>query len=153
MPNSTAITDSFKRGLLTANANLNIANVRAALYYVGANLSNANAVYTGVNATAGEVSGAGYPQGGVGCTPGTVAMASNIAYWQPGGAISYGTVTISSAFDAVLLYWSNTTVGGAAVTTANTIASFNFGSTTVNNGTFTINLPTNNETLALIRLT
>jgi hypothetical protein len=32
------------------------------------------------------------------------------------------------------------------------IASWNFGSTTVNNGTFTINLPPNDANSALIRL-
>lgn len=146
MPNSTAITDTFKRGMLTGNVNLNTATIKAALYYTGSNVNNANAIYTGVSGTAGEVAGAGYTAGGITTTAGTAGLLSNIAYWQPGAALSYGTVTLSTAFDTVLLYYTNSV-------TANTIASFNFGSTTVNNGTFTINLPTNNETTALIRLT
>lgn len=142
MANSTAITDVFKRGILTANVNLNTATVKAALYLASATVNNGTATFSAT----GEASGAGYTTGGITATAGTVALASNIAYWQPGGALSYGTVTLSTAFDCVLLYYTNSV-------TANTIASFNFGSTTVNNGTFTINLPTNNETSALIRLT
>lgn len=142
MANTTGICDVFKRSILVGNVNLNTATVKAALYLASATTGNGTAVYTAT----GEASGANYTAGGTTATAGTVAVASNIAYWQPGGPLSYGTVTLATAFDAVLLYHTSTQGGNA-------IAVFNFGSTTVNNGTFTINMPSNTETAALIRLT
>jgi hypothetical protein len=142
----TGISDTFKQQILQgtgftgANA-VTGATIKAALYLGTGALSNATSVYT----TTTEVSGAGYTAGGVSTTSGTVGLTGNVAFWQPGAAISYGTVTLSTSFDAVLLY-------STGFATANTIAVFNFGNTTVNSGTFSINLPTNNATSALIRL-
>lgn len=141
MANTTGITDVFKRGLLTGNVNLNTATVKAALYLVSATYGNATVSYSAT----GEVSGAGYSSGGITASAGTAGLTGSVSFWQPGASLSYGTVTLSTAFDAVLLYYTNSA-------TANAIAVFNFGSTTVNNGTFTINMPTNNSTSALIRL-
>jgi hypothetical protein len=146
MPNTTGICDTFKQQILQgtgftgANA-VTGTTLKAALYLATGTLSNTTSAY----GSAGEASGSGYTAGGVTTTAGTVGLTGNVAFWQPGGAISYGTVTLSTAFDAVLLY-------STGFASSNTIAVFNFGSTTVNSGTFSINLPTNNATSALIRL-
>ena len=140
MANTTAIATSFKSELMTGTHNLNSNDIKAALYLTTGAVGAATATYSATN----EVSGAGYSAGGVACTAGTVASGTTNAYWQPGAAISFGTVTLATAFDCVLLY--NSTQANKA------IASWNFGSTTVNNGTFTINLPANDQNNALIRL-
>jgi hypothetical protein len=147
MPNTTGIADTFKANILagvnfTGVGAITSVNVKAALYLASGSLSNTTSSYIGLS----EVSGAGYTAGGVGCATNSVGLTGNIAFWQPGAAISYGTVTLSTAFDSVLLYSNGFT------SAPNAIAVFNFGSTTVNSGTFSINLPTYNATSALIRL-
>lgn len=140
MANTTAIASTFKQELMQGTHNLGSNTIKAALYLASATV---NASTTAYSAT-GEVTGTGYTAGGITTTAGSVGLTSTTAYWQPGAALSYGTVTLSTAFDCVLLY-NNTSSNKA-------IAAWNFGSTTVNNGTFTINLPTNDATNALIRL-
>ncbi len=132
--------------------NLGTNTIKAALVKASSTLVTANQTNYGAgsgspttaNVGTDEVSGAGYVAGGVSTTAGSVGLTGAVSYWQPGGAISFGTVTLATAFDAVLLY--NSTASNKA------IAGWNFGSTTVNNGTFTINLPTNDSSNALIRL-
>lgn len=140
MANSTAIASTFKQELMQGTHNLGSNTIKAALYLTTGTLGAATTAYSAT----GEASGAGYTAGGISTTAGSVGLTGTTAYWQPGAALSFGTVTLSTAFDAVLLY-NNTSSNKA-------IASWNFGSTTVNNGTFTINLPTNDATNALIRL-
>lgn len=72
------------------------------------------------------------------------ANASDTSYWTPSAAFSWTTVTLSTAFDAVLLY--NSTQSNKAV------AVFTFGSQTVTAGNFTLNMPTNDQTTGLLRL-
>ena len=141
MANTTAICSSFKQELLTGTHNLNSNTIKAALYLASATVNAATTAYSVTN----EASGAGYTAGGITCSAGTAGLTGTTSYWQPGGALSYGTVTLATAFDAVLLYNSTQTNKAIAV--------WNFGSTTVNNGTFTINLPANDSSNALIRLT
>ena len=150
---ATAICSSFKQELMTGTHNLGSNTIKALLVkasstLVSANQTNVGTPGTGSPSTANigtdEVSGSGYTAGGVTCTAGSVGLTGAVAYWQPGGAISFGTVTLSTAFDAVVMYNSTSSSRSVAV--------WNFGSTTVNNGTFTINLPTNDSTNALIRL-
>jgi hypothetical protein len=140
MANTTAICSSFKQELMTGTHNLNSNTIKAALYLTTGSIGASTTVYTAT----GEASGSGYSAGGITATSGTVGLTGSTAYWQPGAALSFGTVTLATAFDCVLLY--NSTQTNKA------IASWNFGSTTVNNGTFTINLPTNDSSNALIRL-
>jgi hypothetical protein len=140
MANTTAIASSFKKELMQGVHNLETNTVKAALYLASATIGAATTVYV----TTGEVTGSGYTAGGITTAAGTVGLTGTTAFWQPGAALSFGTVTLSTAFDCVLLY--NSTQTNKA------IASWNFGSTTINNGTFTINLPTNDATNALIRL-
>jgi hypothetical protein len=119
---------------------------KAALYLASATI---NAATTAYSAT-GEVSGTGYTAGGVTVTNANAVTATNssstagVAYWTPSASITYTTVTLATAFDTVLLY--NSTQSNTAVSV------HTFGSQTITAGTFTLTMPTNSTTLALIRL-
>jgi len=119
---------------------------KAALYLASATMNASATVYT----VTGEVSGTGYGAGGVAVTMGTVPTATNssatagVAFVTPSASITYTTVTLTTAFDAVLLY--NSTQGNTAVSV------HTFGSQTVTAGTFTLTMPSNTTTTALIRL-
>jgi len=119
---------------------------KAALYLASATMNASATVYT----VTGEVSGTGYSAGGVAVTTGTVPTATNssatagVAFVTPSASITYTTVTLATAFDAVLLY--NSTQGNTAVSV------HTFGSQTVTAGTFTLTMPSNTTSTALIRL-
>jgi hypothetical protein len=115
--------------------------VKAALYLVSASRGAADTVY---NST-GEVSGTNYSAGGVTVTNATDPSTSGTTgIWTPSASIVYTTVTLSTAFDAVLLY--NSTQSNRA------ISLHTFGSQTVTAGTFTLTMPTNDSSNALIRI-
>jgi len=120
--------------------------VKAALYLASATI---NASTTAYSAT-GEVSGTGYSAGGVTVTNATAPTSTNssatagVAYWTPSASITYTTVTLSTAFDTVLLY--NSTQSNKA------IAVYTFGSQTVTAGTLTLTMPSNSTSAALLRL-
>jgi hypothetical protein len=96
------------------------------------------------------VSGTGYSAGGVTVTNATAPLTSNTsttagtAYWTPSASISYTTVTLTTAFDAVLIY--NSTQSDKAVSV------HTFGSQTITAGTFTLTMPSNTTSTALLRL-
>jgi len=122
---------------------------KAALYFASATV---NASTTAYSAT-GEVtntSGSGYTAGGVTVTNATAPAATNssttagIAYWTPSASFTWTALTITTAFDALLLY--NSTQSNKAVSV------HTFGSQTITSGTFTLTMPTNNTTSALLRL-
>ena len=149
MANTQAMCTSFMQELMTATHNLTTGTgdtFKAALYETTATY---NAATTAYNAT-GEVSGAGYTAGGVTVTNGTSPQSTNssatagVAYWTPSAAITYTSVTLTTAFDAVLIYNSSKSNKAVSVHT--------FGSQTVTAGTFALTMPTNNTTTALIRL-
>jgi hypothetical protein len=120
--------------------------VRAALYLASATINASTPTYTAT----GEVTGTGYTAGGVVVTNGTGPIASNtsstagVAYWTPSASITYTGVTLTTAFDAVLLY--NSTQGNKSISV------HTFGSQTVTAGTFTLTMPSNTTSTALIRL-
>lgn len=102
------------------------------------------AATTAYSATS-EVSGTNYTAGGVAVTNGTQPTNSGTtAIWTPSASIVYTTVTLTTAFDTVLLY--NSTQSNKA------IAVYTFGSQTITAGTFTLTMPTNDSTNALLRL-
>lgn len=133
-----ALGTSVTRGATTADS------FKAALYLVSATTNDTNTVYT----AAGEVSGTNYVAGGVDLTgsPDWIAPANTgaIAFSTPTANFVYTTVTLSTAFDAVMIY--NSTQGNKAVSV------HTFGSQTVTAGTFTITMPTNDSSTGLIRL-
>ena len=120
--------------------------LKAALYLVSATMDAADTVYTAT----GEVSGTGYTAGGVTVTNATAPTNTNtsatagVGYWTPSASIVYTTVTLSTAFDAVLIY--NSTQSNKAISV------HTFGSQTITAGTFTLTMPSNTTSTALIRL-
>jgi hypothetical protein len=74
----------------------------------------------------------------------TPTSSGTTAFWTPSAAIVYSSVTLSTAFDTVLIY--NSSQSNRAILT------FNFGSTTITAGTLTLNMPANAAGTALINL-
>ncbi len=152
MANTQAICTSFKQQLLLGSHNFGVGMIRAAttvdsfkaaLFLVSATI---NASTTAYSAT-GEVSGTGYSAGGIAVTNATVPTTSGTtAFWTPSASLVYSTVTLSTAFDTVLLYNTNATTANAAV------AVYTFGSQTITAGNFTLTMPTNDATHALIQI-
>src|SRR5688572_443695 len=115
--------------------------IKAALYLASATVNASTTAYS----STGEVSGTNYTAGGVTVTNATEPTStSTTAHWTPSASIVYTTVTLSTAFDAVLLY--NSTQSDKA------IAVYTFGSQTITAGTFTLTMPTNDGTTGLLRL-
>jgi hypothetical protein len=131
------------RGSLTAPAT---DTFKAALYLTSATVDAATSAYS----SSGEVTGTGYVAGGVTITNANAPTATNTsatagtAYWTPSASIVYTTVTLATAFDAVLIYNSTQSNKSVSVHT--------FGSQTVTAGTFTLTMPANAASTALIRL-
>jgi hypothetical protein len=120
--------------------------VKAALYLASATVNAATTAYS----VTGEVSGTGYTAGGVTVTNATAPTSTNasstagVGYWTPSASITYTTVTLSTAFDCVLVY--NSTQSNKAISV------HTFGSQTITAGTFTLTMPSNTTTTALLRL-
>ena len=131
------------RGSLTAPTT---DTFKAALYTTTATINAATTAYSATN----EVSGTGYTAGGITVTNATAPTATNssstagVAYWTPSANLVYTTVTLTTAFDTVLIY--NSTQNNTAVSV------HTFGSQTVTAGTFTFTMPSNTTTTALLRL-
>ena len=155
MTNTQSMTTSFMGELLTATHNFGTAPIRAAstadtfrgaLYLASATINASTTVYT----TSGEVTGTGYSAGGVIVTNANPPVATNasatagVAYWTPSASLTYTSVTLTTAFDAVLIYNSSQSNKAVSVHT--------FGSQTITAGTFTLTMPASTTTTALLRL-
>ena len=158
MANTQSMCTSFLGELMTATHNFGTAPIRAAttadtfkaaLYFASATV---NASTTAYSAT-GEVtntSGSGYTAGGTTVTNGTAPTATNssstagTAYWTPTASFSWSALTVTTAFDAVLIYNSSQSNKAVSVHT--------FGSQTITSGTFTLTMPSNTTSTALLRL-
>ena len=155
MANTQSMCTSFMEELLTGTHNFGTAPIRAsgaadtfkaALYEATGTRNAATTTYSVTD----EVSGAGYSAGGVVVTNATPPASTNtsatagVAYWTASASIVYTGVTLTTAFDSMLLY--NSTQSDKAV------AVFTFGSQTITSGNFTLTMPTNNTTNALLRL-
>lgn len=151
MANSSGMCGSFKKECMTALHALGTTvtrgattadTVTAALYLVSGSL--APGTTTAYSATS-EVSGTNYTAGGVTVTNATApAQTTTTGYWTPSAAIVYTNVTLSTAFDTVLLY--NSTQSNRA------ISIHNFGSTTITAATLTLNMPVNAAGTALLNI-
>jgi len=127
---------SVVRGATTKDA------YKAALYLASASRGAGDTVYN----TTGEVSGAGYTAGGVAVTTATApTLDGTTAIFTPSASIVYTSVTLSTAFDAVLIY-NDTSASKLAVSV------HTFGSQTVTAGTFTLTMPANDASNALVRI-
>lgn len=149
MANTQSMCTSFMQQLMTATHDFTTGTgdtFKAALYEATATYNAATTAYS----TSGEVTGANYSAGGVTVTNGTSPLSTNssatagVAYWTPSASITYTNVTLTTPFDAVLIY--NSTKSDKAVSV------HTFGSQTITAGTFTLTMPTNNTTNALLRL-
>jgi hypothetical protein len=116
-----------------------------ALYVATATLGAATATYSTTN----EVTGTGYSAGGVTVTNGNAPSTSGTtAIWTPSASFAWTTVTLATSFDAGLLYNSTQTTGG----NGRAVSVHTFGATTVTAGNFTLTMPTNDASNALIRI-
>ena len=150
MANTQAMCTSIKSELLTATHNFGVAPTRgtsvadtfkAALYLASASLGAGTTVYT----TSGEVSGTNYTAGGVTISAWNAPTTSGTtAFTTPTASFIYTTVTLTTAFDAVLVYNSTQTNKAVSVHT--------FGSQTITAGTFTLVMPTNAASTALLNI-
>lgn len=155
MSNTQSMCTSFLGEVLTATHNFGTAPIRAAstadtfkaaLYLTSATVDASTTAYSAT----GEVSGTGYSAGGVTVTNATPPSSTNasatagVGYWTPSASIVYTTVTLTTAFDAVLIY--NSTQSNKAVSV------HTFGSQTITAGTFTLTMPANTTSTALLRL-
>ena len=155
MANTQSMCTSFLGELMTATHNFGTAPIRAAstadtfkgaLYLASATVNAATTAYS----STGEVTGTGYSPGGVTVTNATPPTATNasatagVAYWTPSASLTYTSVTLTTAFDAVLIY--NSTQSDKAVSV------HTFGSQTITAGTFTLTMPANTTSTALLRL-
>ena len=133
MPLTQTMTDSFKAQLLSG---LTGNTLKMALYTSAATLDASTTVYT----TNNEVVAAGYTAGGNVLTGVTVSTSNNITF------LSFTNPTWAAALTArgALIY--NETQSNAA------IAVLDFGSDKTSSGTFTVTLPTNTATSAVIRI-
>lgn len=166
MANTQSLCTSFLGELLTGTHNFGAAPIRAAatadtfraaLYLTTATVNATKATYGGTVgsvADSGEVTGTNYTAGGVIVTNATAPLSTNssptagTAYWTPSAAIQYGSVgvpvTLATSFDAVLIF--NNTQGNKAVSV------HTFGAQTVTAGIFSLTMPTNSTTTALVRI-
>lgn len=127
---------SVVRGATTKDA------YKAALYLASASRGAGDTVY---NST-GEVTGTGYSAGGISVTTANApSLSSTTAIFTPSASLLYSTVTLSTSFDAVLIY--NDTSSTKLALSVHT-----FGSQTVTAGNFTLTMPTNDASNALVRI-
>jgi hypothetical protein len=131
------LTTSFKQEILLGVHDLETDTIKMALYLATADLNAATTVYT----TTGETSGAGYTAGGNTLTGVTVLTSGTTAYvdfsnssWDPASFTARGA----------LIY--NASKGDKA------IAVLDFGGDKTTTAVFTVQMPANTATNALIRI-
>lgn len=150
MANSQAMCTSFKVdlfngihafGTTVTRGGTTADTFKAALYLTSGSLGAATTAYSATS----EVSGTNYTAGGVSVTNATAPTSSGTtAYWTPSASIVYTTVTLTTAFDTVLIY--NSTQSNKAVSV------HTFGAQTVTAGTFTLTMPANAAGTALLQI-
>lgn len=155
MANTQSLCTSFLGELMTGTHNFGASPIRAssaadtfkaALYITTATVNANTSAYSATN----EVNGTNYTAGGVTVTNGNIPNATNssatagVAYWTPSASIVYSNVTLSTSFDSVLIY--NSTQSNKAV------AVYTFTAQVIAAGDFSLTMPTNSTTTALVRL-
>jgi hypothetical protein len=128
-------TTSFKKELYQAVHNLSTDTVYIALYTSDANLNADTTVYDSTN----EVVATGYTAGGTNMTGVSISSSGSVAY------VSWDNVGWSAALTARCALIYNVTQGNKS------IAVLDFGSDKTSTTTFTITMPANTSTTALIR--
>ena len=128
-------TTSFKKELYTAVHNLATDTIKIALYTGNADLNEDTTVYSATN----EVSGTGYTAGGETMTGVAISSSGYVAY------ANWDNVSWTAALTARCALIYNVTQGNKS------IAVLDFGSDKTSTTTFTITMPANTSTTALIR--
>ena len=128
-------TTSFKKELYQAVHNLSTDTLKIALYTGNANLGADTTVYT----TSNEVSATGYTAGGNTLTGVAISSENYTAY------VNWANTSWSAALTARCALIYNVTQGNKS------IAVIDFGSDKTSTTTFTITMPANTSTTALIR--
>jgi len=128
-------TTSFKKELYQAIHDLSTDTIKIALYTGNADLNEATTVYSSSN----EVSGTGYTAGGKVMTGVAISSAGYVAY------VNWANVSWTSALTARCALIYNASKGNKSV------AVLDFGSDKTSTTTFTITMPANTSTTALIR--
>ena len=131
-------TTSFKVGLYNGQFNLASDTIKMALYNGNANLNQTTTAYTSVN----EVSGTGYTAGGQTMTGVTISYdaTNSVAY------VNFNNVVWNpAAFTARCALIYDATASNAS------IAVIDFGSDKTCTNTFTVTMPANTYSTALIR--
>ena len=148
------MTNSFKVDLFNAVHAFNATGIpahtvstadtfKAALFTAASSLGTTTTSYTGAVT---EVTGTGYSAGGVTVTFGTApSNTTTTSFLTPSASITYTTVTLSTSFDAMLLY-NDTNASKKSV------AVYTFTAQTVAAGTFTLTMPTNDASTGLLRI-
>lgn len=150
MANTQAVCTSFKvesfngihaMGTTVVRAGTTADTFKAALFLASATVNASTATYS----TTGELAATGnYTAGGVTFTWTAPTSSGTTAYTTPSASFSWTALTSSGAFDATLLY--NSTQSNKAV------AVYTFGSQSVTASNFSLTMPTNDSTNALLRL-
>jgi hypothetical protein len=128
-------TTSFKKELYQAVHNLSTDTVYIALYTSDADLNADTTVYSATN----EVVATGYTAGGQIMTGVSISSSGSVAY------VNWDNVVWTSALTARCALIYNVTQGNKS------IAVLDFGSDKTSTTTFTITMPANTSTTALIR--
>jgi len=128
-------TTSFKKELYQAVHNLSTDTIYIALYTASADLNEDTTVYSATN----EVSGSGYTAGGQALTGVAISSSGYVAY------VNWSNVSWTAALTARCALIYNVTQGNKS------IAVLDFGSDKTSTTTFTITMPANTSTTALIR--
>ena len=128
-------TTSFKAELYQGVHDLLTDTIKIALYTASANLDQDTTVYTTLN----EVVASGYTAGGATMTGATLGVSGYTAY------VNWANVSWSTSVTARCALIYNASQGNKSV------AVLDFGSDKTSTGTFTITMPANTATSALIR--
>ena len=151
MANSQAFCNQAKLDLLLGKHAFGTSVVRGttdadsfkcALYEATATIDKTTTAY----AAPGEVTGTNYPPGGVALGSGFTApqVTADVAHTTPAVNIVFTNVTLSTSFDAALIY--NDTQADAAFSV------HTFAGQTVTAGDFTLTMPVNDNATGLIRI-
>jgi hypothetical protein len=150
MANTAAICTSFKVEMLNGIHAFGTSVVRgattadtfkAALFLASATIGASTTAYS----TTGELAASGnYTAGGVTFTWVAPTSSGTTAYSTPSASFSWTALTSSGAFDACELY--NSTQSNKAV------AVYTFGSQSITAGNFSLTMPTNDSSNALLRI-
>ena len=128
-------TTSFKKELYQAIHDLSTDTIKIALYTGNADLNEATTVYTTTN----EVVASGYTAGGQVMTGVAISSSGYVAY------ANWNNVSWTSSLTSRCALIYNASKGNKSV------AILDFGSDKTSTGTFTITMPANTSTTALIR--